>query len=97
MKLEEAEKERHELQTAISKIVSLKNEGIEVFIVSSQPLEYEAFYKQWRNSTYVAALATFGYCDMKLAVCDGLYGEKEFKTVSEFVNRSGISLSPLTR
>ena len=90
MKLEEAEQARHELQTAIGKVVNLKNDGIEVLIVPSQPLEYEAFFKQWRNSTYVTALATFGHCDMALVVCDSLYNEKEFETVDEYINRTGI-------
>lgn len=90
MKLQEAEKARHELQIAIGKVVNLNNNGIEVLIVPSQPLEYEAFYKQWRNSTYVAALATFGYCDMALVVCDSQYSKKEFETVQEFLRRIGF-------
>lgn len=61
MKLVEAEKERHELQDAIGKVVNLNPGSIEVFIVPSQPVEYKAFYKQWRNSTYVATLAIFSY------------------------------------
>lgn len=90
MKLEEAEKERHELQTALNKLVNLNNDGIEVLIVPSKPLDYKEFHKQWRNSTYVAALSTFGYCDMKLVVCDNAFAEKEFETVQEFLRRIGF-------
>lgn len=90
MKLEEAEKARHELQAAIGKVVNLNTGSIEVLIVPSLPLDYDAFYQQWRNSTYVAALATFGHCDMKLVVCDSTFVEKEFETVQEFLRRIGF-------
>lgn len=92
MKLEEADKARHELQAAIGKVVTLNNSSIEVLIVPSLPLEYDAFYKQLPNSTYVAAAATFGYCDMKLIVCDSTFVEKEFETVQEFLRRLGFCI-----
>lgn len=90
MNFQEAEKARHELQTATSKVAHLNDRSIEVFIVPSLPLEYELFYKHWRNSTYVAALNTFSHCDMTLLVCDSAFLEKELETVHEFLGRAGF-------
>lgn len=90
MTLKEAESARHELQTATNKVVHLRKESIEVFIVPSQSMDYEAFYKQWRSSTYVTALAAFGHCNMTLVVCDNNFADKEFETVQEFLGRIGF-------
>lgn len=94
MTMQDAEAVKQKLEKALNEETKDGLKEIEIFIAPSSEHDFESFQKMWHNTTYVAALATFGHADMNVYVCDENFvsNRDQFETIDEFTNRIGLLL-----